>query len=81
MALALPAPSLVTAGLVVGGVAATLGDCVSPPLSCRARPPGRMRPENASCSERCRVTNLAVFTEEIEKRTMNSAISSVIMSA
>jgi hypothetical protein len=36
----LPAPSLVTAGLVDGGVAATLGDSVDPPLSCRARPPG-----------------------------------------
>ena len=62
-------------------MAATFGEVVDPPLSCRARPPGRMRPENASCSERCRVTNLEMFTEEIEKRTMNSAISSVIMSA
>ena len=67
--------------LVVGGVAATFGDFVSPPLSCSARPPGRMRPEKASCSERCRVTYLVLFTEEIENRTMNSAISSVIMSA
>ena len=70
-----------TAGEVVGGVAATVGEVVEPPLSFSARPPGRMRPENASCSERWRVTNFDTFTEEIEKRTMNSAMSSVIMSA
>ena len=44
-------------------------------------PPGRMLPENAAFSERCRVWYLEMFTEEIENSTMNSAISSVIMSA
>jgi hypothetical protein len=54
---------------------------VEPPLSSSARPPGRMRPEKASCSECCSETNFEMFTDEIENRTMNSAISSVIMSA
>ena len=46
-----------------------------------ALPPGRMLPENAAFSDCCRVWYLEMLTEEIENRTMNSAISSVIMSA
>ncbi len=46
-----------------------------------ALPPGRMFPENAAFSERCSVTHFETLTEEIENSTMNSAISSVIMSA
>ena len=44
-------------------------------------PPGRMLPENAAFSDFCRVWYLEMLTEEIENSTMNSAISSVIMSA
>ena len=44
-------------------------------------PPGRMSPEKAALSASWRVRYLEMLTEEIEKRTMNSAISSVIMSA
>jgi hypothetical protein len=68
-------------GLTVGVASSILVEVVDPPLSASARPPGRMRPEKASCSECCRVTYLEMFTDEIENRTMNSAISSVIMSA
>src|SRR3954465_6762039 len=44
-------------------------------------PPGSTCPENASFSDFCRASNFDVFTDEIENMTMNSAISSVIMSA
>ena len=44
-------------------------------------PPGRMSPEKAARSDFCRACTLEMLTEEIEKSTMNSAISSVIMSA
>ena len=44
-------------------------------------PPGRMLPENAALSACCRTWYLEMLTEEIENSTMNSAISSVIMSA
>ena len=46
-----------------------------------ALPPGRMFPEKAARSDCCSVWYLEMFTEEIENSTMNSAISSVIMSA
>ncbi len=36
---------------------------------------------NAFCSECCSSWNLEMFTDEIDHSTMNSAISSVIMSA
>ena len=45
------------------------------------RPPGRIDPENAAFSDCCSVWYLEMFTDEIENSTMNSAISSVIMSA
>jgi hypothetical protein len=45
------------------------------------RPPGRIEPENAAFSDCCSVWYLEMFTDEIENSTMNSAISSVIMSA
>ena len=49
---------------------------------CRMeRPPGRIEPENAAFSDSCRVMYLEMLTDEIENNTMNSAISSVIMSA
>jgi hypothetical protein len=51
------------------------------PALAIARPPGRMLPEKAARRDSCRVWYLEMFTEEIEKSTMNSAISSVIMSA
>ena len=44
-------------------------------------PPGRILPENASWSDRWSASNFDMFTDEIENSTMNSAISSVIMSA
>ncbi len=44
-------------------------------------PPGRMCPEKAALSDFCSVWYLEMLTEEIENSTMNSAISSVIMSA
>ena len=44
-------------------------------------PPGRMLPEKAALSDFWRVWYLEMLTEEIENSTMNSAISSVIMSA
>ncbi len=44
-------------------------------------PPGRMSPENAARRDFCSTWTLEMLTEEIEKSTMNSAISSVIMSA
>jgi hypothetical protein len=65
----------------LGSDAADVRTWSEPPLSLIERPPGSTRPENASCSERCRSLNFEMFTEEIENRTMNSAISSVIMSA
>ncbi len=46
-----------------------------------ALPPGRMLPEKAAFSDFCRVWYLETLTEEIENRTMNRAISNVIMSA
>ncbi len=46
-----------------------------------ASPPGRIAPLNDSFSERFRASNFDVFTEEIEKSTMNSANIRVIMSA
>jgi hypothetical protein len=45
------------------------------------RPPGRIEPENAAFSDCWSVWYLDMFTDEIENSTMNSAISSVIMSA
>jgi hypothetical protein len=45
------------------------------------RPPGRIEPENAAFSDSCSVWYFEMLTEEIENSTMNSAISSVIMSA
>ena len=51
------------------------------PCCATALPPGRMLPENAAFSDFCSVWYLEMLTEEIENRTMNSAISSVIMSA
>ncbi len=51
------------------------------PAAAIDRPPGRIDPENAACSDCCSVTYFEMFTEEIENSTMNSAISSVIMSA
>ncbi len=44
-------------------------------------PPGRILPENAACSDFCSSWYLDMLTEEIENSTMNSANSSVIMSA
>ena len=43
-------------------------------------PPGRMSPEKAAFRECCSTRYLEMLTEEIENSTMNSAISSVIMS-
>ena len=43
-------------------------------------PPLRIEPEKAAFSDCCSVTYLEMFTDEIENSTMNSAISSVIMS-
>ena len=50
-------------------------DCVS------ALPPGRIDPEKAAFRDSCNDLYLETFTDEIENSTMNSAISSVIMSA
>ena len=44
-------------------------------------PPGRMSPEKAALRDFCRTWTFEMLTEEIENRTMSSAISSVIMSA
>ena len=44
-------------------------------------PPESTAPENASWSDFWSASNLDVFTDEIEKSTMKSANSSVIMSA
>ncbi len=46
-----------------------------------ALPPGRMLPEKAALRDFWRVWYLEMLTEEIENRTMNRAISNVIMSA
>ena len=51
------------------------------PVSMAALPPGRTLPENASCSDFDSDSSFVVFTDEIANRTMNSARSSVIMSA
>ena len=49
---------------------------------CRiARPPGRIEPENAAFSDCWRTWYLEMLTDEIENSTMNSANSSVSMSA
>jgi hypothetical protein len=45
-----------------------------------ALPPGRMLPEKAARRASWSVRNFEMFTEEIENRTMNRAISRVIMS-
>ena len=44
-------------------------------------PPSTTAPLKLSFSDLASSSNLPLFTTEIEKRTMNSAISSVIMSA
>ena len=46
-----------------------------------ARPPGRIEPENADFSDCWRTWYLEMLTDEIENSTMNSANSSVSMSA
>ena len=51
------------------------------PWRAIALPPGRISPENAAFNDFCSVSYLEMLTEEIENSTMNSAISSVIMSA
>ena len=51
------------------------------PVCMIALPPDITAPENASWSDFCSAVSLDVFTDEIENRTMNSANSSVIMSA
>ena len=49
---------------------------------CRIdRPPGRIEPENAAFSDCWRTWYLEMLTDEIENSTMNSANSSVSMSA
>ena len=53
----------------------------SPPVRLMASPPGMTCGENALCSDACRDASLLLFTTDIENRTMNSAMSSVIMSA
>ena len=68
----------------IAGTAAVAGVCSE--LDCEpdcitARPPGRIEPEKAALSDCCRTWYLEMLTEEIENRTMNSANSSVSMSA
>src|SRR3954453_5683147 len=52
-----------------------------PPFSLIFLPPDRMWAEEASWRDFWSVLYLETFTDEIENRTMNSAIRSVIMSA
>ncbi len=68
----------------IDGTAAVAGVCSavdSEPDWRMARPPGRIEPENAAFSDCCRTWYLEMLTDEIENRTMNSANSSVSMSA
>ncbi len=68
----------------IDGTAAVAGVCwaVDSEPDCRiARPPGRIEPEKAALSDCWRTWYLEMLTEEIENRTMNSANSSVSMSA
>src|SRR5581483_580553 len=68
----------------IDGTAAVAGVCwaVDWEPDCRiAWPPGRIEPENADFSDCWRTWYLEMLTEEIENRTMNSANSSVSMSA
>src|ERR1700683_4076737 len=68
----------------IDGISEVAGVCAevdSEPDGRIDRPPGRIEPENAALSDSCSVMYLEMLTEEIEKSTMNSAISSVIMSA
>jgi hypothetical protein len=64
----------------IGGVAAGRCASVSEPVCWIDLPPDRILPEKASCMARWSDSNFDVFTDEIENRTMNSAMSSVIMS-
>ncbi len=64
----------------IGGVAAGRAEFVSAPVCWIDLPPDRILPEKASCIARWSDSNFDVFTDEIENSTMNSAMSSVIMS-
>ena len=64
----------------IAGVAWSLGLLPSLPLFSIALPPLRILPEKASWSDFWSCVYFDVFTDEIENSTMNSAISSVIMS-
>ena len=69
------------AALILGGSAAARFGSVWLPVCMIEWPPDRTAPENASWSDFCSAVSFEVFTEEIEKSTMKSANSSVIMSA
>ncbi len=78
----LAAPCVVTGSSACSStLAGTWLEFAVEPCWATALPPGRMLPEKAAFSDCCRVWYLEMLTEEIENRTMNSAISSVIMSA
>ena len=90
-ALALAAEAGFSGLLVAWGVSGTIG-CTSllagarlalavEPCWAMSLPPGRMLPEKAAFSDFCSAWIFEMLTEEIENSTMNSAISSVIMSA
>ena len=70
----------VAGGSSGGSAAARLGSW-SEPVCMTALPPESTRTEKASWSAFWSASNFDVFTDEIEKSTMNSANSSVIMSA
>src|SRR3954464_4698926 len=75
--------SLRISGWMAGTGGSTLGCSLPvgvPPVCMTDSPPGSTCPENASLSDFCSASNFEVFTDEIENMTMNSAISSVIMS-
>ena len=75
-------PSVATGSIACSSTEA--GVCAAfavAPCWATALPPGRMLPEKAAFKDFCSVWYLEMLTEEIENSTMNSAISSVIMSA
>ena len=77
-----------TLGVGVAGVIDWVGEAdgitsllAVAPEDLSAVPPGRTDPEKAAWRDSWSVWYLEMLTEEIENSTMNSAISSVIMSA